>query len=123
MTALRGSSLSSHSYETDRGVVPVETVPHAYHCPAGHVTSLRFAFDADEVPATWDCSRCGRTAFQDETAAKRLAGVDGQALALNSPRTSATGKTHWDMLLERRSLTELEELLAERVDQLRARQG
>jgi RNA polymerase-binding protein len=120
MTALRGSTLNSHSYETDRGVVLVETVPHAYHCPAGHVTSLRFAFNADEVPATWDCPKCGRIAHQDETAARRLAGDDGHTPALFSPRTSATGKTHWDMLLERRSVAELEDLLAERVQLLRA---
>jgi Spy/CpxP family protein refolding chaperone len=32
-------------------------------------------------------------------------------------------RTHWDMLLERRTRAELEELLQERLDHLRARRG
>ena len=32
-------------------------------------------------------------------------------------------RTHWDMLLERRTRAELEELLQERLDYLRARRG
>ena len=120
MTALRGFTLTSHSYETDRGVVPVETVPHSYHCPAGHVVTLRFAHDADEVPPTWDCPKCGRTAHADETTARREAGTGGP-IALFSPRSNAAGKTHWDMLLERRTVAELEELLEERLALLRAR--
>jgi predicted RNA-binding Zn-ribbon protein involved in translation (DUF1610 family) len=122
MTALRGSALNQHSYESDEHVVPVVTVVHSYHCPAGHVVTLRFAEDADEVPATWDCPKCGRTAHADETAARQESAAAGDGpLALFSPRTSASGKTHWDMLLERRTLTELEELLDERLALLRAR--
>jgi predicted RNA-binding Zn-ribbon protein involved in translation (DUF1610 family) len=120
MTALRGFALSSHSYESDENVVPVQTVPYSYHCPAGHVVTLQFAHDAEELPTTWDCPKCGRTAHADETTARREAG-DGGPLALFSPRTSVTGKTHWDMLLERRTVAELEELLEERLALLRAR--
>ena len=120
MPALRGFTLSQHSYESDEGVVPVQTVPHSYHCPAGHVTTLRFAFDADEVPDVWDCPKCGRTAHADVTAARRAA--DGrQGLALFSPRTASSGKNHWDTILERRTLAELEALLEERLQILRAR--
>ena len=60
-------------------------------------------YDADEIPATWDCPKCGRTAHADDD---DRAGHPPQrvgACALTSPRTSATGKTHWDMLLERRT--------------------
>ena len=32
-------------------------------------------------------------------------------------------RTHWDMLMERRSVADLEEVLAERLDVLRARRG
>ena len=120
MTALRGFTLNSDSYESDEGVAPAQTVAHYYHCPAGHVIMLRFAHDADEVPATWDCPKCGRTAHQDETTARREA-TRGGTLALFSPRSHAAGKTHWDMLLERRTVAELEDLLEERLALLRAR--
>src|SRR4051812_38629494 len=98
MPAVRGSTLSQHSYESDENVVPLETAPHSYHCPAGHVTTLRFAVDADEVPDLWDCPKCGRIAHQDHTAARLVAdGANG--MSLFSPRSAAAGKTHWDMLL------------------------
>ena len=122
MSRVRGSSLSQHSYESDDNVVPVEAVPHRYHCPAGHLTTLRFAYDADEVPDVWDCPKCGRTAHQDQTAARRVAG-SAAGLALFSPRTVSAGKTHWDMLLERRTMDELEALLEERLQFLRSRTG
>jgi hypothetical protein len=32
-------------------------------------------------------------------------------------------RTHWDMLLERRSIAELEDILAERLEEVRARRG
>ena len=122
MPAVRGSTLSQHSYESDENVIPVETVAHSYHCPAGHVTTLRFAFDADEIPEVWDCPKCGRTAHEDQTKARQAAD-DGAGLSLVSPRTSSAGKTHWDMLLERRTVEELEALLAERLEVLRARRA
>lgn len=118
MTALRGHALSSYSYETDSNVVPLAAVPHTYHCPAGHVTTPSFHPEAEEIPETWDCPRCGRLAHLDETAARRVAASE-EGLALVSPRTSVAGKTHRDMLLERRTTDELEELLAERLQLLR----
>jgi RNA polymerase-binding protein len=122
MPALRGFTLNSHSYESDENVVPVETVPHSYHCPAGHCTTLRFAHDAEEIPDVWDCPKCGRLAHEDQTAARRVAATD-QGLALFSPRSASSGKTHWDMLLERRTLPELEALLEERLRVLRSRKA
>ena len=122
MTALRGQTLTSHSYESDQNVVPVQTVPHTYHCPAGHEVTLRFAFNADEIPTTWDCPKCGRTAHADETAVRREdSSATGATPPLFSPRSNAAGKTHWDMLMERRTLEELEELLEERLVLLRQR--
>ena len=119
MTALRGFTLNSHSYETDENVVPVESIPQVYHCPASHVVTVRFAADAEEIPGEWDCPKCGRLAHRDVTSAQ--AAVDsGLGEALVSPRTSATGKTHWDMLLERRTVDDLEKILAERLALLRA---
>ena len=120
MTALRGFTLNSHSYESDVNVAPAATDPKGYHCPVGHVTTLRFSVHAEDIPEVWDCPKCGRLAFGDEAAALvQSRSVGGQALA--SPRTSATGKTHWEMLLERRSVAELEDILAERLEVLRTR--
>jgi hypothetical protein len=120
MASLRGFTLNSHSYESDENVVPHETVAHTFHCPAGHQTVLRFAWDAEEIPASWDCPKCGRVAHADrDEAAAAASTVDG--MALSSPRTTVGGKTHWDMLLERRTTAELESLLEERLALLRAR--
>ena len=84
--------------------------------------TLRFAHDAEELPTTWDCPKCGRTAHADETTAHREATAAGEGpLALFSPRSNSSGKTHWDMLLERRTVAELEALLEERLALLRQR--
>ena len=119
MTALRGSTMNAHSYESDQGVAPAETVRRGYHCPVGHVTTLRFSVEAVEIPATWDCPKCGRVAHHDSTVAAAESGT-AQGRALVSPRTSATGKTHWEMLLERRTLADLEVIFAERLTLLRS---
>ena len=122
MASLRGFTLNSHSYESDENVVPHATVPHRYHCPAGHETVLRFAADAEEIPTDWDCPKCGRTAHADVEQARAVAArAKGTGLALTSPRTTVGGKTHWDMLLERRTMAELEAILEERLALLRAR--
>jgi hypothetical protein len=120
MTALRGSTMNSHSYETDHGVAAAPTVRKGYHCPVGHVTTLRFSVLAEDIPATWDCPKCGRLAHHDSAVAEQEAGT-AQGRALASPRTSATGKTHWEMLLERRTLADLEVILEERLALLRAK--
>ena len=120
MTALRGFTLNSHSYETDEGVAPAENVRKGYHCPAGHVTTLRFSVHAEDIPQTWDCPKCGRIAHDDSAIADLAAStVAGRALV--SPRTSPTGKTHWEMLLERRTLADLEVILEERLSLLRSK--
>ena len=98
---LRGSRLGSVSYESDRHT---EFAPRSlthYDCPAGHETAVPFAAEA-EIPYTWECRVCGATALQR----------DGEA-----PEEKAVkpARTHWDMLLERRSIAELEEVLAERL--------
>ncbi len=105
---LRGTRLGALSMESDENVVPSERQLTAYVCPKGHRIELPFSIEA-EIPATWEC-RCGENA--------RL--VDGpapEAKAVKPPRT------HWDMLLERRSIPELEELLEERLMLLRASRG
>lgn len=103
---LRGSRLGAVSYETDRGAELAERRIAAYDCPRGHRFMVPFAAEAD-VPGTWECRTCGGPAMI----------VDGERPA---PRVVKPTRTHWDMLLERRSLGELEDLLAERLGVLRA---
>ena len=121
MTALRGYGMNSHSYESDENVTGVPSRSQTYHCPAGHITRLRFSEEADEIPNLWDCPKCGRVAHRDETAARRVSQTEDMNAPTPSPRTLAAGKTHWEMLLERRTVNELESLLEERLDVFRAR--
>lgn len=106
--SLRGSRLGANSMESDENVVPSERQLVVYICPSGHRTELPFSIEAD-VPSTWEC-RCGTDA--------RL--LDGPAPDLKPARPA---RTHWDMLIERRSIPELEELLQERLTLLRRSRG
>jgi hypothetical protein len=94
--------------ETDENVVPSERQITTYLCPQGHKIELPFSVEA-EIPPTWEC-RCGGEA--------RL--TDGPAPEAKQVKPQ---RTHWDMLLERRSIPELEELLEERLTVLRRSRG
>ena len=59
------------------------------------------------MPEVWECTVCGAEAL-------RLDGTRPE------PKKGKPARTHWDMLLERRSVKELEVLLAERLEVLRA---
>jgi hypothetical protein len=105
-STLRGSRLGAVSYEDERGVVLAERHNVAYDCPNGHDISVVFATEAD-VPALWDCPTCGAESLL----------VDGEE---PDRKTTKPARTHWDMLLERRSVAELEQLLQERLNLLHA---
>ena len=105
---LRGTRMVSFSMETTENVVPSDRQITAYMCEDGHRTELPFSVEA-EIPSTWEC-RCGKLGKH----------VDGPEPELKPTKPA---RTHWDMLLERRSIPELEELLEERLDLLRASRG
>ena len=103
--SLRGIRLGAQSLQSEEGVVFMERRETTYTCDTcGHVTNLMFAADA-EPPQTWECRACGAEA--------RL-NVDGQAVTLEVTDEKAA-RTHWDMLLERRSEEELATLLEKRL--------
>ncbi len=106
--SLRGTRLGTFSMESDTNVVPSERRITTYVCPLGHRIELPFSVEAD-VPPVWEC-RCGNEA-------KLLDGPEPE------PRQVKHVRTHWDMLLERRSIPELEELLEERLTLLRESRG
>ena len=103
--SLRGMRIGSHSMETDEGVDFAPRFQAHYDCPNGHTIILPFSVEAD-VPVVWEC-RCGAEALlRDASKPEAKAGKPA--------------RTHWDMLLERRTIGELEELLDERLGLLRA---
>jgi hypothetical protein len=106
--SLRGTNLNWLSFESDEGVAFSERQIVKYVCPEGHVSELPFSVEAD-VPSLWEC-RCGRNA--------KLADGPEPELKASKPQ-----RTHWDMLLERRTIPELEELLEERLAILREKRG
>ncbi|MBO3749762.1 RNA polymerase-binding protein RbpA [Streptosporangiaceae bacterium NEAU-GS5] len=104
--ALRGTRLGATSYENDRNTDLAPRQEVSYTCPKGHHTTVPLAAEA-EIPATWECRHCG-------LAALRVDAEQPQQKKAKPPRT------HWDMLLERRSIEDLEEVLNERLAILRA---
>jgi hypothetical protein len=103
--ALRGHGLGSKSLADGAGVELAARQQLSFDCPNGHHFTLVFAEEA-ELPTEWECSKCGKTALR----------ADG---VLPPAKEEKHVRTHWDMLRERRSIPELEEILAERLEQLR----
>jgi hypothetical protein len=103
---LRGARLGGQSFEDERGIEFAPRQQVAYICSKGHAFEIPMAEDA-EIPQVWECTHCGAEA--------RL--VDGTE---PEDKQDKPVRTHWDMLRERRSISELEEILSERLTMLRA---
>ena len=111
--SLRGSRLGSHSLESDRGIEYSARKQVDYGCAyCDAITTLTFAVDA-ESPYEWDCSQCGENATL----------VGATAPVNDDTKPVKEAKTPFEMLLERRSRAELEEILNERLAHLRQRRG
>lgn len=104
--SLRGTRLGAMSYEDDRDTELAPRQEVAFDCPGGHTVLVTFAAEA-EIPSAWECRTCGATAYRRDS-------------ERDEPKKSKPQRTHWDMLLERRSIEELEELLEERLTLLRS---
>lgn len=103
--ALRGHGLGGKSLSDPSGVEMAARQDLSFDCANGHHFTLTFAAEA-ELPTEWECPKCGDMA-------RRSDGVQPEVKPTKPPRT------HWDMLRERRSIPELESILAERLEQLR----
>ncbi|MFV0320518.1 MAG: RNA polymerase-binding protein RbpA [Microbacterium sp.] len=111
--SLRGIRLGAQSLQSEEGVVFEERTEHLYRCAeCGRDTKLMFAHDA-EAPATWECRTCGSEAV------RRV----GDTTVEVDRSSEKAARSHWDMLLERRTIPELDELLEERLALLRSRRG
>ncbi|MEO6086927.1 MAG: RNA polymerase-binding protein RbpA [Umezawaea sp.] len=90
--------------EPDRNLaVSLQSV--TFICPKEHEFQVPFADDAD-LPATWECRQHGTES--------------PQFAAPPSAKYVKPPRTHWDMLLERRTIPELEALLTEALSKHRA---
>jgi hypothetical protein len=103
---LRGARLGGQSFEDERGIEFAARQNVAYACPQGHEFEIPMSVEAD-VPAVWECPRCGAEAVSRDGLAREA-------------KVEKPVRTHWDMLLVRRSITVLEEILTERLELLRA---
>lgn len=102
--SIRGSRMGAISLETDSGAdAQLLLVP--YLCANGHTSTKRFWVLADEIPDTWLCA-CGAAGLREGSESSET-------------KTVKVPKTHYDMLMERRTKSDLAELLSERVDLLR----
>jgi hypothetical protein len=97
--------LGTQSMERASGAELADRREAVYDCPIGHVLTMPFSVEAD-IPPIWEC-HCGAMALlrdggrPDEHPVRHV-------------------RTHWDMLLERRTIEDLEKLLEERLEMLRA---
>jgi len=102
---LRGARLGGQSFEDERGIEFAARQQVGYKCTRGHLFEITMSVEA-EVPANWECPRCGAEGLS-------TAGI------LPEQKVEKPARTHWDMLLERRSISELEDILTERLELLR----
>ncbi|WP_147917430.1 RNA polymerase-binding protein RbpA [Ruania zhangjianzhongii] len=105
--ALRGMRIGANSMETEEGVEFAPRVEAVYDCPDGRVIIIPFSAEA-EIPPVWEAPGGGEALLRD---ADRPEIKPGKKV-----------RTHWDMLLERRTEAELQELLDERLALLRSGQ-
>lgn len=110
---LRGMRLGSQSMQSEEGVEFASRQRAQFQTSDGETFEVVFAADA-ELPDTWESPKSGREGI--------LLAPDGTPVELEQGEVKAA-RTHWDMLLERRSIAELEELLEERLQLLRQRRG
>ncbi|MGC0142568.1 MULTISPECIES: RNA polymerase-binding protein RbpA [unclassified Pseudactinotalea] len=105
--ALRGMLIGANSLETEEGVELAPRIEAVYDCPDGRTLVIPFAADAD-IPPVWEAPGGGEALLRDASRPE--------------PKQTKPVRTHWDMLLERRTEAELQELLDERLALLRSGQ-
>ena len=105
--AMRGSRLGAISYEADRNHDLAPRQIARYRTENGDVFDMPFADDA-EILGTWLCRN----------------GMEGTLIKggeTAEPKKGKVPRTPWDMLRERRTVEELDDLLKERLELLKSR--
>lgn len=111
--SLRGMRLGTQSMQSEEGVEFSPRKRSTYRTVDGETFEVVFAAEA-EVPMVWESPKSGKEGT--------LLDADGAPIESEQAEEKAA-RTHWDMLLERRTREELEELLEERLTYLRERRG
>ena len=104
---MRGSRLGAVSYETERNHDLAPRQIARYRTEDGEEFDIPFADDA-EIPDAWLCRN----------------GMEGRLIEgddLVEPKKVKVPRTPWEMLRERRSIEQLEELLKERLEIIKSR--
>src|ERR1700740_2300822 len=107
---LRGSRLGAVSYETARNHDLAPRQIARYRTDDGEEFDMPFAHDA-EVPGSW--------LFRNGMEGILIEGGDPPE-PKPEPKKVKVPKTPWDMLRERRSIEELEELLKSRLEYIKS---
>jgi len=111
-STMRGMRLGTQSLERESGVAYSARSTHIYRCINSHDSSIVFAAEA-EIPETWQCKNCADEGILLE---------NGKKITLENVEDK-TPRSPWEMLLERRSREELEEILSERLTYIRSRRA
>lgn len=110
--SMRGMRLGSQSMEREDGVELAARQLVEYRCPTGHQFKVTFSIEA-ESPLEWECKQCHSLALL----------VDSAKLEKLEAGEADRPRTHYDMVLERRTKAELEELLQEVLADMRKRRA
>lgn len=116
-TGREGLPTATRAPRPDEVVDPVEIRRVRYRCAVSHQFTVPLNA-AVEVPTTWECHRCDLMADLVDAAG----GTEGEAFQVPS-RGTTSGKTHFERVLERRTTAELQVLLDEQLELLRARRN
>lgn len=111
---LRGTRLGSISLETEEGVDFVQTQSVTFRTEQGEEFAVTFMEGVD-LPYEWTSPHTGQVGRRLDANGKPVEGVDP-----NAPTPPAPTVTHWEQLLKRRTIEELEEILAQRREEMRA---
>lgn len=111
---LRGSRLGSISTETEEGVEFVDRQNVTFRTADGEEFVVTFMAGV-ELPYDWRSPRSSNIGRRLDAKGKPIQGDDP-----NAPAPIAPTVTHWEQLMKRRTIEELEVILQERIIAMRA---
>lgn len=111
---LLGTRMGRTSMETEEGVDFVPTQSVTFRTADGEEFDVTF-MEGVELPFDWTSPHTGKPGRRLDSKGKPIIGVDP-----NAPTPAAPAVTHWEQLLKRRTIEELEVILAERREEMRA---
>jgi len=111
---LRGSRLGSISHESEEGVDFVETQIVTFRTEDDEEFTVTFMIGVD-LPYDWKSPRTSKIGRRLDAKGKPIVGVDP-----NAPLPLPPTVTHWEQLMKRRTIEELEVILADRIAEGRA---